>query len=113
MYMSDRIFFFQAKDRIRDIGVTGVQTCALPISVEVGDVQQLLEVVRGDVALVLQLVDPLRATLGSLLRGLLLPLLLGVTLRLVLLVLVSRHRDRKRVGEGKSEDIGGRRRNKK
>src|SRR3712207_7451604 len=25
------IFFFQAKDDIRDIGVTGVQTCALPI----------------------------------------------------------------------------------
>src|SRR3712207_8667489 len=38
-------FFFQAEDGIRDIGVTGVQTCALPIfrtrgregrSVEVG-----------------------------------------------------------------------------
>src|SRR3712207_8230055 len=27
------IFFFQAEDGIRDIGVTGVQTCALPISV--------------------------------------------------------------------------------
>ena len=26
-------FFFQAEDGIRDIGVTGVQTCALPISV--------------------------------------------------------------------------------
>src|SRR5438445_4782268 len=25
-------FFFQAEDCIRDIGVTGVQTCALPIS---------------------------------------------------------------------------------
>src|SRR3712207_8621704 len=25
-------FFFQTKDGIRDIGVTGVQTCALPIS---------------------------------------------------------------------------------
>src|SRR5438445_7942702 len=30
---SDRyLFFFQAEDGIRDIGVTGVQTCALPIS---------------------------------------------------------------------------------
>src|SRR3712207_7547778 len=29
-------FFFQAEDGIRDISVTGVQTCALPIS-EVGD----------------------------------------------------------------------------
>src|SRR3712207_8816425 len=28
------LFFFQAEDGIRDIGVTGVQTCALPISVE-------------------------------------------------------------------------------
>src|SRR5947209_19800520 len=25
-------FFFQAEDGIRDIGVTGVQTCAIPIS---------------------------------------------------------------------------------
>src|SRR3712207_3790015 len=28
----NNIFFFQAEDGIRDIGVTGVQTCALPIS---------------------------------------------------------------------------------
>src|SRR3712207_7873689 len=26
------LFFFQAEDGIRDIGVTGVQTCALPVS---------------------------------------------------------------------------------
>src|SRR3712207_6854995 len=30
-------FFFQAEDGIRDIGVTGVQTCALPISEVGGD----------------------------------------------------------------------------
>src|SRR3712207_7205062 len=30
------LFFFQAEDGIRDIGVTGVQTCALPISGIVG-----------------------------------------------------------------------------
>src|SRR3712207_8540462 len=30
-------FFFQAEDGIRDIGVTGVQTCALPISDRVRD----------------------------------------------------------------------------
>src|SRR3712207_8607579 len=29
----EMFFFFQAEDGIRDIGVTGVQTCALPISV--------------------------------------------------------------------------------
>src|SRR5690606_39656150 len=28
-----RVFFFQAEDGIRDFHVTGVQTCALPISV--------------------------------------------------------------------------------
>src|SRR3712207_2044459 len=30
-YRSSVFFFFQAEDGIRDIGVTGVQTCALPI----------------------------------------------------------------------------------
>src|SRR3712207_8532987 len=29
--MSVNCFYFQAEDGIRDIGVTGVQTCALPI----------------------------------------------------------------------------------
>src|SRR5947209_10820869 len=34
-------FFFQAEDGIRDIGVTGVQTCALPIYAPVfGDVSK-------------------------------------------------------------------------
>src|SRR2546429_8149808 len=28
----DAVFFFQAEDGIRDVAVTGVQTCALPIS---------------------------------------------------------------------------------
>src|SRR3712207_7627841 len=31
LYICDVFFFFQAEDGIRDIGVTGVQTCALPI----------------------------------------------------------------------------------
>src|SRR5256885_9813933 len=31
------LFFFQAEDGIRDYKVTGVQTCALPISLEGGD----------------------------------------------------------------------------
>src|SRR5256884_7179914 len=31
-----RIIFFQAKDGIRDVAVTGVQTCALPICPEHG-----------------------------------------------------------------------------
>src|SRR5216684_6726577 len=29
---TDFLFFFQAEDGIRDVAVTGVQTCALPIS---------------------------------------------------------------------------------
>src|SRR5438105_7832551 len=32
----DYFFFFQAEDGIRDPLVTGVQTCALPISIDVG-----------------------------------------------------------------------------
>src|SRR5204862_4818411 len=32
-------FFFQAEDGIRDLYVTGVQTCALPICCLLGDVQ--------------------------------------------------------------------------
>src|SRR5438445_944926 len=32
MHIFFDFFFFQAEDGIRDIGVTGVQTCALPIS---------------------------------------------------------------------------------
>src|ERR1019366_5208486 len=33
-------FFFQAEDGIRDWSVTGVQTCALPISIEVIELEQ-------------------------------------------------------------------------
>src|SRR3712207_6994613 len=33
-FLDTLLFFFQAEDGIRDIGVTGVQTCALPISGE-------------------------------------------------------------------------------
>src|SRR5947209_10576113 len=33
-------FFFQAEDGIRDIGVTGVQTCALPISQELSSMKR-------------------------------------------------------------------------
>src|SRR5438445_11922618 len=35
IYLYIFFFFFQAEDGIRDIGVTGVQTCALPISSQV------------------------------------------------------------------------------
>src|SRR3712207_8132205 len=42
-------FFFQAEDGIRDIGVTGVQTCALPIlEVLQDEVGQLGTVLLGN-----------------------------------------------------------------
>src|SRR3712207_7806876 len=38
VFISNRlIFFFQAEEGIRDIGVTGVQTCALPIFADLLD----------------------------------------------------------------------------
>src|SRR5947209_13284832 len=44
-------FFFQAEDGIRDIGVTGVQTCALPISPCTGRRAQVSDRRRCDVGL--------------------------------------------------------------
>src|SRR2546429_1063251 len=41
-------FFFQAEDGIRDVAVTGVQTCALPISVA-GQIEAIVG--SGDVEL--------------------------------------------------------------
>src|SRR2546430_3262913 len=40
------IFFFQAEDGIRDLTVTGVQTCALPISVSPQELYGLLRQVH-------------------------------------------------------------------
>src|SRR2546429_1448089 len=37
------VFFFQAEDGIRDVAVTGVQTCALPISTLPDETQSRLE----------------------------------------------------------------------
>src|SRR5690349_25030153 len=40
------VFFFQAEDGIRDLYVTGVQTCALPISqqVDLSQVQRIIAI---------------------------------------------------------------------
>src|SRR3712207_3170553 len=53
------MFFFQAEDGIRDIGVTGVQTCALPICLRkvvrdeaVGEALELLALLYRDAAVV-------------------------------------------------------------
>src|SRR5256886_15761087 len=40
-------FFFQAEDGIRDLTVTGVQTCALPISANIGDRCAMFEAIHG------------------------------------------------------------------
>src|SRR3712207_8977862 len=40
-------FFFQAEDGIRDIGVTGVQTCALPICDDNFDVEGVRQVMAA------------------------------------------------------------------
>src|SRR3712207_726620 len=40
-------FFFQAEDGIRDIGVTGVQTCALPISSDLAAASRTLAQLRA------------------------------------------------------------------
>src|SRR5205085_7893893 len=51
-YVSENdFFFFQAEDGIRDLTVTGVQTCALPISVT-GMVTGGLNVGPGDICIV-------------------------------------------------------------
>src|SRR3712207_8127067 len=80
------VVFFQAEDGIRDIGVTGVQTCALPICDSAGprDVLVVLPAARGGgVGGGGEDVDVLDAVVG--------------------------HLDRKSVGLGKSGDLGGRR----
>src|SRR5256884_8350151 len=44
-------FFFQAEDGIRDVAVTGVQTCALPIYRRAGVVASLGQTVHLDIVL--------------------------------------------------------------
>src|SRR5260370_37247621 len=77
-------FFFQAEDGIRDSSVTGVQTCALPIS-------------TGTILLRGQL-DPVRFAVMNR-RG----------RRDACALRSNRRRDRKSVVSGKSVDLGGRR----
>src|SRR3712207_9240348 len=54
-------FFFQAEDGIRDIGVTGVQTCALPISINVAMMFLQKTVVSGLPSVLAYQGEPLRA----------------------------------------------------
>src|SRR5438093_6135224 len=50
-------FFFQAEDGIRDWSVTGVQTCALPISLVVVCLFSLSNQLQRSVHLILQALD--------------------------------------------------------
>src|SRR3712207_5286584 len=54
-----RVFFFQAEDGIRDIGVTGVQTCALPIweGLLLVDDEQRVQLVNDEARRLLGLTD--------------------------------------------------------
>src|SRR3712207_8446594 len=99
--LSSYFFFFQAEDGIRDIGVTGVQTCALPISSALLPEDDAgLRAVAG------------RALEGWEEEGLAAPVALAVAAVADALdgVVLSRDElDRKSVVKGKSVDLGGRR----
>src|SRR2546426_58160 len=81
-------FFFQAEDGIRDYKVTGVQTCALPISYAVLTIVPMLvlpAVVGSAITLILVNVFPARRT-----RDLLSIIALGAAAGLILLLRVIR-----------------------
>src|SRR3712207_8877540 len=101
----NKSILFQAEDGIRDIGVTGVQTCALPISDADTGAHGLGERRRVD--------DGARTVHGEH-RGQRLAAEADVDVRVVLEeheAAVAGHvqQDRKRVVEGKRVDLGGRR----
>src|SRR3712207_8520493 len=81
------IFFLQAEDGIRDIGVTGVQTCALPIYGFASGGGELPDV---------KVARPVTVPLQDRLDG-------------VCVVHATVEADRKSVVQGKSVDLGGRR----
>src|SRR3712207_7571042 len=87
------VFFFQAEDGIRDIGVTGVQTCALPISTRwsrtTGRTWRSATPTASSTATWTS--SCARSSCGGLTEA------------------EGRHEDRKSVVEGKSVDLGGRR----
>src|SRR5207237_6315899 len=60
-------FFFQAEDGIRDSSVTGVQTCALPICIELIDQALALES-NANIGLIVMATHG-RSRLGDALRG--------------------------------------------
>src|SRR2546422_4448662 len=64
-------FFFQAEDGIRDVAVTGVQTCALPILTAVYGASSLLTISGGQVGSSFALKQALGAAVGGIVAALL------------------------------------------
>src|SRR2546427_6915601 len=63
-------FFFQAEDGIRDLTVTGVQTCALPIyRMNSGDVRQAMTLAETFSRAAAKSTDPLAAPVGDRMTG--------------------------------------------
>src|SRR3712207_9418891 len=91
-----KVFFFQAEDGIRDIGVTGVQTCALPISASATATGSNLASSTGPSS-------PSSATRQSLASS------THGSPQASISSGTSEMLDRKSVVEGKSVDLGGRR----
>src|SRR3712207_9387078 len=85
------VFFFQAEDGIRDIGVTGVQTCALPISIrEASNRKAFVRKAKEQAGVAVEVLSrEQEARYGHL--------------------AAVNSTDRKSVVEGKSVDLGGRR----
>src|SRR3712207_7982896 len=94
------VFFFQAEDGIRDIGVTGVQTCALPISLEDPGCP------AEDSCMVTALHERLVAALP---QGRHLPEEVWDRRHRAVLRVAAAQADRKSVVEGKRVELGGRR----
>src|SRR2546430_3496919 len=94
-------FFFEAEDGIRDLTVTGVQTCALPISAP-GVRWRAVATWRGEARMNRR--DMMRVLGGALA----LPLLAALPAER-LDALGRAAQDRKSVVEGKRGDLGGRR----
>src|SRR3712207_7329974 len=93
-------FFFQAEDGIRDIGVTGVQTCALPI---------WIKMVGRRVRMAMAMAVPSRLWLGGVIRPRRDLTLITTLVQMVRSCARSTAIDRKRGVEGKRGELGGRR----
>src|SRR3712207_7605519 len=97
----NEVFFFQAEDGIRDIGVTGVQTCALPIWISTSTPLQAFVTMN----------DPVYVECSQALGRRLMKEGGGAVADRVRfgLRLVLQRADRKSVASGKGVDLGGRR----